>query len=146
MTPEEASVVLMTARSNGTLELPIEEEKKESENFMAEERNMKKQGSSFFRSMEGCEKAHIQYAKVGLDIDTLDRFKQLAASLVVEKETAMARSCILGTEKDIIMEESIECVPKNFLEEIQDEASQCGLEVGPIRIMSVGELLSLLEV
>ena len=102
-----------------------------------------KQESAFFRTIEEIEETRVQYAKVGLDIHTFQRFKQLAAALVIEKETAMARSCLLGNEKDIIMEESIECVPKNFLDDIQGGA---GAELNTIRVISVGELLSLLEV
>ena len=117
------------------IELPAEEEKLE---FFTKQENI------FFRPIEASEETRVQYAKVGLDIHTFQRFKQLAASLVLEKEVAMARtrSCALGNEKDVLMEESIECVPKNFLEEIEGDA----FTVDTIRVLSVGELLSLLEV
>jgi hypothetical protein len=96
------------------------------------------------------ETSPLQYARVGFDLNTytFERFKQLATSLVVEKQAEMVRSSLLGSEKDINMEDSIECVPKDFLEDILAGATTCGTEVidDSIRVMSVGELLSLFEV
>lgn len=105
---------------------------------------MERQESPFFRPIEESEETRVQYAKVGLDIHTLHRFKSLATTLVVEKEAQNARDLALGNEKDVIMEESIECVPKNFLDEISFEKQ--ALAHDALRVLSVGELLSLLEV
>jgi hypothetical protein len=107
-----------------------------------------------FINVKQCEQTRLEYARSGFDnMNNFQRFKALAAALVLEKEAEMARSCrelqVQNDEKDLVVEESIECVPKSFLDDIRTEAfslQEQHLGNESIRIISVGELLSLLEV
>ncbi len=98
---------------------------------------------TLFISVKQCEQTHMEYARSGFDMQSLERLKKLAASLVIEKEAEMARS---RDELDVGMQESIECIPKTYLEDIRTETSTLQLGNESLRIISVGELLSLLEV
>jgi hypothetical protein len=103
---------------------------------------------TLFINVKQCEQTHMEYARAGFDMKNLKRFQKLTAALVVQKEAEIARSREHGNEKDVIMEESIECVPKSYLEDFFKNESTKFPQLGhdALRIISVGELLSLLEV
>ncbi|CAB9530293.1 expressed unknown protein [Seminavis robusta] len=105
---------------------------------------------TLFITTKQCEQTHMEYARAGFEMKSFERFKRMASALVVEKEVEMARSMTLGNEEDVIMEDSIECVPKTFLQDILSETSGLSdeekMDNDALRVLSVGELLSLLEV
>lgn len=128
--------------------LPVEdgEEKKEATEEWLAPLPTRKQVSFFDEESKEPHHNDVQYAKVGLDENTIIKFKQLAASLVVEKEAEIARNFYLGSEKDVNMEESIECVPKKLLNELEGQKTRHHRVESFFDTISVGELLSLLEV
>ena len=110
-------------------------------------------------AIAGLSQVHMEYttvAGIGTDnnnnnngatasLEDYKRFKRLAADLVTQKKEEIQKSIVLGDEKMVIQEESVEIVKGTYLQELTGETCTT-VERNAIHAITVGELLLKMEV